>query len=191
MRKTLLVGVVLVVVATLAVALSDVFDLEFDSVAVLGIGVGAVVALVPDRSPLMRLAGFAAGFLAAWIGYLVRAGLLPDSTGGRASGVALVIFLCVAVAVASIDRVPLWATLLGAAAMSGAYEYTYAAAPSEVVSTSMSSVTALLLTSAIGFLIVALVAPGTDEDSRPTWRRTRSTDEGDQHSLDDMMETAK
>jgi hypothetical protein len=191
MRKTLLVGVVLVVVATLAVALSDVFDLEFDSVAVLGIGVGAVVALVPDRSPLMRLAGFAAGFLAAWIGYLVRAGLLPDSTGGRASGVALVIFLCVAVAVASIDRVPLWATLLGAAAMSGAYEYTYAAAPSEVMSTSMSSVTALLLTSAIGFLVVGLLAPGTDNDSRPTWRRTRSSDEGDQHSLDDMMETAK
>jgi hypothetical protein len=187
----LLVGAVLIVVATLAVVLSDVFDLEFDSVAVLGIGAGAVVALVPDRSPLMRLAGFAAGFAAAWIGYLVRAGMLPDSTGGRAFSVALVLVLCVAVAVASVGRVPLWAPLLGAAALSGAYEYTYSAAPSEVVSTSMSSVTALLLTSAIGFLAVALLAPGSDEDQAATHRPAPRSDEGDRHSLDDMMETTK
>ena len=38
------------------------------------------------------------------------------------------------------------AMLLGAAALAGAYEYTYAAAPPEVASTSVSAVTALLFT---------------------------------------------
>ena len=120
---------------------------------------------------MLRLAGFAAGFAAAWIGYLVRAGLLPDSTAGLAFSVALVLVLCVAVALASVDRVPLWATLLGAAAMSGAYEYTYSAAPSEVVSTSVSTVTTLLLTSALGFLAVALLTPKTDGEPAAPRRR--------------------
>ncbi|HET9858560.1 MAG TPA: hypothetical protein VFQ19_02170 [Nocardioidaceae bacterium] len=186
MRKTLLAGLVLTAAAVLVVVVSAMFDLELESVALLGVALGAVIALVPDRTPAVRLAGFFGGFVVALMGYFVRAGLLPDSVGGRAVAVGLVVVLCVAIAVASMDRLPLWTTLLGAAALAGAYEYTYAAAPPEVTSTSVTAATSLLFTVAIGFLAAALVAPAEGEVRRP--RRTRPVKATEsEHKLDDLM----
>lgn len=191
MRKTLLVGGILIVAAVVVVVLSDLFDLRLESVALLGLAVGAVVALVPDQSPAMRLVGFAAGLGAAWVGYLVRAGFLPDSVAGRAVSIVLVLAVCVVVAAATSGRIPLWAPLLGAAALAGAYEYTYAAAPPEVTSTSVSAVTALLMTAAVGFLAVALTSP-RPEAAEPRPRRARSKAEAEEtDSFDEMMERAK
>ena len=68
MRRTLVAGLVLAVAAVLVVLVSSGLDLELESVALLGGALGAVVALVPDRSPLVGLGGFAAGLVAAWIG---------------------------------------------------------------------------------------------------------------------------
>lgn len=162
MRRTLLAGVVLAVAAVLVVIVSSALDLELESVALLGCALGAVVALVPDRTPLVRLGGFVAGFVAAWIGYVVRAALLPDTAGGRAVAVGLVVLLCVGITAASMNRLPLWTTLLGTAALTGAYEFTYAAAPPELASTSVSTATTLLLNVAVGFLAAALVVPAED-----------------------------
>jgi hypothetical protein len=182
----MLVGSVLTLAAMGVVFVSAWLDLELESVALLGVALGAVVALVPDRSPLMRLAGFAGGFVAAWIGYLVRAAMLPDSTGGRAVAVGLVVVLAFAIAALAMGRIPLWSTLLGAGAFAGAFEYTYAAAPPEVATTSVSAATALLLTAAAGYLATALVAPdGERVAERPRRVRTRNEDEAG--SLDDMM----
>ena len=180
MRKTLLAGVVLAVAAVVVVLLSSALDLQLESVALLGGALGAVVALVPDRGPGARLGGFAAGFVAAWIGYAVRAALLPDTAGGRAVAVGLVVLLCVGVTALSMNRLPLWTTLLGTAALSGAYEFTYAAAPPEFVSTSVSTATTLLLNVAVGFLAAALVAPA-GETARPEPVR----DDPQPHDLDD------
>jgi hypothetical protein len=164
MRRTLLAGVVLAAAAVLVVLVSSALDLELESVALLGGALGAVIALVPDRTPLVRLGGFAAGFLAAWIGYVVRAALLPDTAGGRAVAVGLVVLLCVGVTAVSAGRLPLWTTLLGTAALTGAYEFTFAAAPPELASTSVSTATTLLFNVAVGFLAAALVAPHTPGD---------------------------
>lgn len=191
MRKTLLVGLVLVVAAVLVVLLSAAFDLELEPAALLGVALGAVVALVPDRTPLMRLAGFMGGLVAAWVGYLLRAGVLPDSAGGRAVAVGLVIALAVGVAAAGFGRIPLWSCLLGVAALAGAYEYTYAAAPPEVTSTSVTSVTTLLLTFAIGFLVSAFLATaGESPAERRRWAAPRR-DDSDTYSLDEIMETTR
>jgi hypothetical protein len=162
MRRTLLAGVVLAVAAVLVVTVSSALDLELESVALLGGALGAVVALVPDRTPLVRLGGFVAGFVAAWIGYVLRAALLPDTAGGRAVAAGLVVLLCVGITAATMNRLPLWTTLLGTAALTGAYEFTYAAAPPELASTSVSTATTLLLNVAVGFLAAALVAPTED-----------------------------
>ncbi len=159
MRRTILAGLVLALAAVLVVLISSLFDLELESVALLGAALGAVVALVPDRTPAARLLGFGGGFVAAWIGYFLRAAALPDTSAGRAVAAGLVVLLCVAVTAVSRGRLPLWSTLLGTAALSGAYEFTYAAAPPEVVSTSSSTATTLLFTMAIGFLAAAVVAP--------------------------------
>lgn len=191
MRKTMLVGLVVTVAAVLVVLVSAWFDLELESVALLGVGVGAVIALVPDRSPWMRLVGLLGGVVAAWVGYLVRAGMLPDSPGGRAVAVGLVVVLAVGVAAAGMGRIPLWSSLLGAAALAGAFEYTYAAAPPEVTSTSMSAVTTLLFTVAVGFLAAALVAPEGEQPAAPRPRRPHRRDDTPTSRLDDMMETSK
>lgn len=193
MRRTLLVGGVLTLATFLVVVLSSVLDLELDSVVVVGVGLGAVIALVPDRTPLIRLAGFAAGVVAAWIGFVVRAAVLPDTATGRAVGLALVVLLCTVVTAAAASRLPFWSVLVGAAALSGAYEYVYAAAPPEVASTSVTAVTALLLTSAVGYLVVALTSL-EPAGARPAPRVTtapRSGDDNDHTALDDMMEKTK
>ena len=187
MRKTILAGLMLALAAALVMWLSAFFDLELDSVVLLGSAVGAVVALVPDRTPLFRFLGFAGGFVAAWIGYFVRAAVLPDTAGGRAVAVALVLLLCVGLFAVTLGRLPLWSALLGAAAMAGGYEYTYAAAPPEVLTTSVSAATSLLFCLAVGFLIAATVAPTTGEDGVVT-RRPRPSDEDHEHTnFDDLM----
>lgn len=193
MRNNLLVGSVLAGAALVVVFLSAWLDLELESVALLGVALGAVLALVPDGSPLMRLAGFVGGFVAAWIGYFLRAAALPDSVGGRAVVVAVVILLVAVIAALSMNRIPLWSGLLGAGALAGAYEYTYAAAPPEVASTSVSTATAVLLTVAVGFLAAALAAPANDSESAPAPRRARRTASDDRgtDTLDEMMETSK
>jgi hypothetical protein len=186
----MLTGGVLVVAAVAIVMLSSTLGLDVESVALMGAATGAVIALEPDRTPQARLIGFLVGFGASWLAYLVRAGFLPDTHAGHALAVGLVVIVCTLVAGLSRDRVPLWATLVGAAALTGSYETTYVEAPSQVLSTSASSSTSVLLAVALGFFAAALVAPGrrpADEDvaapaSEPTPDAT-----GDETSLGEMM----
>ena len=173
MRRTMLVGLSLAVAAVVAVLVGAASDLELESVALVGAASGAVVALVPDRTPLARVLGFVVGFAVAWVGYAVRATSLPDSDGGRAVAVAAVVLACTVVVVASRDRLPLWATLLGAGVFAGSYELTYVAAPPEMASTSLTTATTLLLTLALGFLAVVATSPverRTTASTLPTQR---------------------
>jgi hypothetical protein len=188
MRKTIFAGLVLALAAALVMWLNAILDLELESVVLLGVAVGAVVGLVPDRTPLFRFLGFAAGFLVTWVGYAVRALFLPDTDGGRAVAVALILLLCVGVFAASIGYLPLWSMLLGAAVVSGGYEYTYAAAPQEMGTTAVSAATSLLFCIAVGYLVAATAAPRAGAvPSRP---RPRDEDL-DNTSFDDLMEKTK
>ena len=190
MRRTLLAGVILAVAAVLMVRLGSWLNLDLESVALMGGALGAVLALVPDRTPLFRLLGFGAGFVAAWIGYLLRTVALPDTSSGRAVAVGLVVLLCVGVTAATMDRLPLWTTLLGTAALSGAYELTYAAAPPELLSTSMTTASTLLLSVGVGFLAAAFVAPTSQPDRPVSSRHEPEPHEDDSDSnaqLEDFM----
>lgn len=189
MRTTLLTGLALIVGGLVVIFLSSSMDLELEGTALMGAAIGAVLALVPDRTPAMRLVGFVGGFVAAWVGYLVRAAVLPDTTAGRAAALVLVVVLCVAIAALTFNRVPLWATLLGAAALAGGYETRFSSAPSEVVDTSMTAVTTVLLTVGVGFLVAALVGPqptATAAGARPAHKN-----DDDDAQLDAMMETKR
>ncbi|NUR09593.1 MAG: hypothetical protein HOQ22_04220 [Nocardioidaceae bacterium] len=187
MRRTLFSGVILAIAGAVVVYVSSALDLELESAALLGGALGAVLALVPDRTPLARLGGFAGGFLAAWVGYALRAQFLPDSAGGRAVAVAVVVLLCVGITAASMNRLPLWSTLLGTAALAGAYEFTYAAAPPEMLSTSFSTATTLLLNVAVGFLAAALVAPTARGERRERPEQAPTDDDPTSAQLDDLM----
>src|SRR3954451_14382170 len=167
MRTSLLAGGIVVVTAVLAVLLGAPFGLELDSYALIGVAMGAVVALVPVGRPGLRLAGFASGVLVAWVGYLVRAALLPDTVGGRAAATFLVLAVCAVIAAVASGRIPVWTTFLGAATFFGAYEATFAEAPPEVATTSVTAVTAVALTAGIGFLAASFVAPVADPVDHP------------------------
>jgi len=191
MRKSLLAGVVLALAAMIVVIIGSVLDLDLESVALLGAAMGAVVALVPDRTPAARLGGFAVGFVVAWVGYVLRAQFLPDTAGGRAVVVGVVVLLCVALTAAGRGRLALWSVLLGAGSFAGAYEFTYNQAPPEILSTSVSTATTMAFNVAVGFLAAAFFAPA--EASRP---KPGSLDEGgqspdksgaDEAHLDDFM----
>ena len=196
MRKNLLTGVVLAVAAGLMVLIGSALELDLESVALLGGALGAIIALVPDRTPLVRLGGFAAGFVVAWIGYVVRAAMLPDTSTGRAVAVFVVVLLCGLIAAATRTRLPLWTLLLGTAGLTGAYEFTYAAAPPELMTTSVNTATTLFLSVAVGFVAALLVAPEPRNPAEPRAARRSPqapapADTTGRLGLDEIMETSK
>ena len=169
-RRTLLEGVVLLVLVGLLVDHGGQIGSELPQLALLGALLGAVVALVPHRSAGGRAGAFAAGFLAAFIGYAMRAGFLPAIPLGRAIAAMAVVALITAVAVATADRLPLWAGLVGAATMVGAYEATFRATPTDFTAQSFATATTVLLAAGIGFVALSLLperAPVTVVESDP------------------------
>lgn len=190
MRRTVLAGLLLVLATGLTIFVGEVLDLEVESVALLGVVTGAIVGLVPDQTMSRRLAAFALGFVAAWVGYLIRAAVTPDTSAGRAVAAALIVLLCVGVYAISVGRLPLWAALLGGASLAGAYEYTYTQAATRVLDTSVSTATALLLCVAVGFVVAAATSPSTRGAAPidPTPPQNASDTET---PLNEMMETSK
>jgi len=125
---------------------------ELEHVALLGAALGGVIGLVPADPPLGKLGGFALGFAMSWIAFAIRAAVLPDSTTGRAVAAFLVIAICGAAAAVSAGRVPLWSSLVGAAAMVGAYETAYSSSPSTFLTTSPAAATTVLLAAGFGYI---------------------------------------
>ena len=167
MRRTLLSGLLLVAAALFTVLVGAWFDLELDQTGLLGVTAGAVVVLVPVGSVLRRFLGFTLGVFLTLVGFFVRAALLPDTSGGRAVFGAVVVALCVVAAVASAQRLALWALLLGAATFAGAFEAVYTAAPPQVAANSLSTLTALAVCVAMGFLAASFVAPPREQTAAP------------------------
>jgi hypothetical protein len=183
MRLDILSGGALAGIAAISVLLGAFFDLELDHVALLGVALGAVVGLVPQGRSVHRLLGFAGGFASAWIGYALRAAALPDSTSGRAVAVLVVVLACLLVHLAARQRVPLWSTLVGVAALVGAYEETYTAAPARFVDQSASAATTVLLAAAVGYLVSALFVP----DREPGVAPRRAPEPEALHPIDELM----
>jgi hypothetical protein len=190
MIRTAVGGAILAFVTFLLVLFGQGLDLELERVALTGAALGAVVALVPDRAPLMRALGFAGGFLVGWGGYALRAGVLPDTTFGRALAVLVVLLVLTGVSVATLARVPLWAMLVGAAAMAAAYETTFMITPSAFPYESPPAATQMALAAGIGYLAVSFLGAagaGDRDDRGPGWRHTRSDDDGPSTELDSLM----
>jgi len=184
MRRSLFAGLVLAVCAALIIGLGELFGLDLQPVALLGAALGGVLGLVPHRSPLGRLGGFALGFALAWVGYALRAAMLPDTAGGRAVAAFVVVALIAGACAISAGRLPLWSGLLGAAAIAGAYEEIYTGAPSQFLKESPTAATTILLAAALGYLATSLLSEGmparADQaraDDAPGARRIRRADD--------------
>ncbi|MFC0713135.1 hypothetical protein [Cellulomonas biazotea] len=173
MKRHVLAGLVLALLTTAIVLFSGP---ELQGVALLGAALGGALGLVPDRSPAQRAGAFAAGFAAAWLGYALRAAALPDAAAGRAVAVLVVLAVCLAVAGATRGKLPLWAALLGTAAMAGAYEATYTADPSAFVTSSATTATSILLAAGAGFLATSLLGAVVEQDRAQERTEQDSTD---------------
>ena len=157
MRRSLIAGLVLAVLAALITLMGGWFGSDLEHVALLGAALGGALGLVPHRYGWGRITGFLVGFAAAWIGFALRAAVLPDSSTGRAVATFLVVALCALVCAFSNGRLPLWSALLGAAAIVGAYEEIYTNAPSQFISESPEAATTVLLAAAFGYLATSVV----------------------------------
>lgn len=160
MRRSLVAGLVLAVFAALIIGLGQLLGLDLQHVALLGAALGGVLGLVPHQLPIGKLGGFVVGFVVAWIGFALRAAVLPDSASGRAVAAFIVVAAIGAACAVSAGRLPLWSGLLGAAAIVGAYEETYTNAPSQFLKESPTAGTTVLFAVALGFLATSLLGGG-------------------------------
>jgi hypothetical protein len=167
MRRSVLAGLLLALVAGLLIMLSEPLSLHVEGVALLGVGIGAVLAVVGDRAVWERLAAFGIGLVATWLAYGMRAGFLPDSATGRTVAAVGLIGLLVLVAWLSAGRLELWPMLLGMAAMAGAYEFTFTASPPRFIQESPVALTGVLLAVAFGFAVVTFVTMLVGPDRQP------------------------
>lgn len=157
MRRTLLGGAALALVAALLADHGGHLGMEATRTALYGIALGSVLGLARDSQggggPVARAGGFAAGFAFGWIGYALRAGVLPDIPMGRAIAAFAVVMLVTAVAALSRGRVPMWTGLLGVAAIAGAYETTFGLNPTAFLTESVTAATTVLLAAGIGYVV--------------------------------------
>jgi hypothetical protein len=159
MRRTLVTGGLLALFAALLAQFGGSLGLEEVRSALLGAAIGAALGLVPGNdSSYGRVVGFIVGFALAWIGYALRAGLLPDSGSGRALAAFLVIAVLTGICAATMGWMPLWTGLLGVAALAGAYEFAFGIDPTAFLSQSVTAATTVLLAAAVGYLVGAVGA---------------------------------
>jgi hypothetical protein len=157
MRKTLIIGLGAAILGALAVLFGSWLNLGLTDV-LLGTALGAGLGLAPGAPVGRKLAAFLVGFVIAWIGYAIRAAALPDVTMSRAIVVFISVFLIALACAVSRGRLPLWAAFLGAVGMTGAYEFTYVAAPYNFISDSVSTATGILVPVGFGFLTAVIAA---------------------------------
>ena len=199
MVKKVLAGVTLAVASAVALLIGDGLGWDVDGVLFLGAGVGGALGLVAGSSALARVGGFLLGILAASVGYALRAALLPDSTGGRAVAVVIVVALAVGLILLTFGRSPLWASLLGVGALAGAYEIPFTDSPGSFLSTLPATLTLLLFMVAVGFASTVFFADDDDSGTEPQRRRrSKEIDDGGEAaevdetaSLDDVLTGGK
>lgn len=158
-------GLCLAILGALTVGIGQTFGLDLDQVALLGVALGGVVGLVQDRTLGWRIGGFVVGFAVVWAAYAMRAGVLPDTSGGRAVAIFGVLMVLVALSLLTRANLPLWSMLVGSAAMVGAYEVTYTASSPTFMTDSPVAATSVLLASAIG--VIGSVIVSGDESTDP------------------------
>jgi hypothetical protein len=159
MRRTLISGGLLAITAAALADHGSHLGVAVPRAALLGVALGAVLGLVPmSRTDRLwgRAPAFVVGALFAWLGYALRAGVLPDIPMGRAVAAIIVVALVTAVAVVSRERLPLWAGLIGVGAVVGAYETAFNQAPTAFTSESTTTVTVVLLAAACGYLAATI-----------------------------------
>ncbi|WP_375003209.1 hypothetical protein [Aeromicrobium sp. CTD01-1L150] len=177
MKPQFITGLGLALAAAVSVLLGNALGLDLVHVTLLGIALGAVLVIVPDGPLPWRLAGLASGVVIAWLAFGLRAAWLPDTDTGRAVAFAGAFLVAGVVCAVTLGRLPLWTSLLGMAAVTGAYEYDFTANTPLFASESVVAVTSVLLTTMLGVVVAGLTTPVTPERHEPNLPQHREMED--------------
>lgn len=155
--STCAAGAAVAVAAGALTAAGGPFGADLPKVALLGLAAGAVLGLVPSRSVGGKLVGFLGGFAAVLVALSLQRTTLPDTGLGRALAAVVAVSLITALATATADRAPLWAGLLGAAAMTGSFSLVNGGAIGTATS-AMTAATSTLLAAGVSLVATTLLA---------------------------------
>ena len=189
--SSLVPGAVLAVAVVVVIGLSSMMELEIEPYALAGVLAGGVVALIPERSAFARLGAFAVGLVAAWIGFVLRAALMPDSESGRAVAALITIAICLVALAVSRARLPLVAMLVGVILLSASYETAFVAAEAEVATTSLDALTALVVAVAVGFAVTTLTSSRRAAGATVTLRSVKPRTADDSETVVTNAEVAR
>jgi hypothetical protein len=154
--KTFLAGGLVLVAIVVLLLFDGLLGLGLGTVF-LGAGIGGALGLVNEPSTLIgRLGGFLIGFVLAMVIYPLRALYIPDNVTGRFVQAIVVVGLVTVVCALTKNRLPLWAGLLGIAAVVGSYEAAFASAPQNVLSELLPYSSKVLLTVSFTFLLAGI-----------------------------------
>lgn len=155
MKRTFVGGLLLAVLASLAVWVGNRFGLGLNDV-MFASGCGAVLGLIATKSPVARIGGFLIGFFLTWVLYGVSALLFPDASSGVVLQVLVTFVVITVVAGLLHSRMPFWTFLLGLVAMSGVYQFLYVADKPGFVADSVAEAGGALFAAGLGLLAVAV-----------------------------------
>ena len=156
----------LAVTAGTAALVASTSSYDLGAGVLVGTAAGASVALVPTETPGRKIAGFLTGMAVAAGAYLLRAGLLPDSSMGALIGMVVAFAAVTVISILSNGRTPLWASFAGIAAMAGAYEMLHILDFAGLAANLPLAATGVLLASAVGFTAASLFAPSADATAK-------------------------
>jgi len=168
MKRIFVLGTLLAVFTFLAVVLGSWAQLGLDNV-LFATGCGALLGLIPNKGPGVRIGAFFLGFVIGVLGYLFRAAVLPDSV--IAQGIAAFIGIMIVTLICGLTRgrLPFWAAILGLIAITGAYNATFTAAPYDFIQSALATTGSLVLCAGVGMLAIVIgqFFVGPEENDEP------------------------
>lgn len=166
MGRILISGLALFGASAVAILLDSLLGLGL-GFALLGISIGGVLGLVRDGTVLGRLLGYVIGVAVVLAAYLARVLVGNSSDLGLLVGSATIIGILTVMATASKNWLPLWAGLLGAVTVIGAYEGAFEDAPQNILSELLPEVSTALVPVALAFLATVWFSATGGEDGPP------------------------
>ncbi len=157
MGKTFVQGLVILLAGIVALVLNQLLNLGLGSIT-FGLAVGGVLGLVSDGGPVGRVGAFIVGMLVTMVLFVVSILLLNTTFVGQVLTIVIGLGLITLICALTGGRLPLWAGLLGAVLVAGAYSTAFQANPAGLLTELPQYVTQALVPAALGFLGAVFVA---------------------------------
>ncbi len=170
MGRTFLGGLALFGAAAAAIGLDSLLGLGL-GFALLGISIGGVLGLVGDGTILGRLLGYVIGVAVVLAAYIGRVLVGNSSDLGLLAGAVVIIGALTLMAAVSKNWLPMWAGLLGAVTVIGAYEAAFEEAPQNILSELLPEVSTALVPVALAFLATLWFSASSGDQGPPPPQR--------------------